>query len=107
MHAPTAKSWEILARTSSSDGGNESMIRANITPMIGRGAPAATARTTAQNRMARDWVSWRGLKRAIYDVLTFLTVASLRKRRRDINKDCAVLGLPSATPSEIVIGSAV
>jgi hypothetical protein len=83
------------------------MIRANITPIIGRGAPAAIARATAQNRMTRDWVSWRGLKRAIYDEPVLFTILCFRKRRRGFSAGCDSLALLSAGLSESVIGSAL
>lgn len=73
------------------------MIRANITPMIGRGAPAARARTTAQNKMACDLVSWSGLKRAIYEVPTLRMMPFFKR-------GCRPLDLPSSAPSESAIG---
>jgi hypothetical protein len=82
------------------------MMRAKITPIIGRGAPAAMARTTAQNRMARDWASWRGLKRAMYDEPVLFTMSSFRMRRKDISTPPELLDLPSAASPESVIGSA-
>ena len=45
------------------------MIRAKMTPMIGRGAPAATASKIPLPRMSRDWISFKGLKRAKYEEL--------------------------------------
>ena len=68
-----------------------------MTPMIGRGTPAARARTTAQNKMACDLVSWSGLKRAIYEDPTLRTMPFFKR-------DCRLLGLPSSALSESVIG---
>jgi hypothetical protein len=80
------------------------MIREKMTPMIGRGAPAARARTTAQHKMSRDWTSSRGLKRAIYEEPVFLMMPFAGRRCKDFNTVCQVLNLPSSVRSESVIG---
>jgi hypothetical protein len=82
------------------------MMRAKITPIIGRGAPAAMARTTAQNRMARDWASWRGLKRAMYDEPVLFKMPFFRMRRRELSTPPELLDVTSAVPPESVIGRA-
>jgi hypothetical protein len=80
------------------------MIRAKITPMMGRGAPAARARDTAPHRISCDLGSCRGLNSAIYDELAFSTALPLGIRWKDWNKVFQLLDLPSSVPSESVIG---
>lgn len=79
------------------------MILAKMTPMIGRGAPAARANTTPQSKMSRDWVSWRGLKRAIYEECVMILRGFLGKSWDGFSMARQVLGRPFSSGSEGII----
>ena len=71
---PTPISSTTLCFTASSLGGNVSMILEKITPIMGRGAPAATDKTTAQKRIHLDLQSLTGLYNWKYEKLRYLAL---------------------------------
>jgi hypothetical protein len=88
--------------TSSSEGGKESIILANMTPIIGKGAPAAIARIIPHKRIRRDCKSFKGLKSAKYDAPVVLKAPFLGKRRSRLTI-CHPLDLLFSIITEAVI----